>query len=124
MAFYSARNPTDRPIVGISSYNLTPFQAAYYFNKIQCFCFEEQILNPGEQVSSKNNDRHLFKNIFQVDLPVFFYIDPDYANDPNLEYLDSILLSYTFFEAKSDLKLPSPFDPNNRPNVSSDYPIK
>ncbi|KAK5983107.1 hypothetical protein GCK32_003501 [Trichostrongylus colubriformis] len=101
LAFYTARNPTDRPIVGISSYNLTPFQAAYYFNKIQCFCFEEQILNPGEQ----------------VDLPVFFYIDPDYANDPALEYLDNILLSYTFFEAKSGLQLPSPFDPNNRPKA-------
>ncbi|CAD6192709.1 unnamed protein product [Caenorhabditis auriculariae] len=101
LAFYTARNPTDRPIVGISSYNLTPFQAAYYFNKIQCFCFEEQILNPGEQ----------------VDLPVFFFIDPDYANDPALEYLDNILLSYTFFEAKSGLQLPSPFDPNNRPAV-------
>ncbi|EYC44261.1 hypothetical protein Y032_0466g1958 [Ancylostoma ceylanicum] len=108
LAFYTARNPTDRPIVGISSYNLTPFQAAYYFNKIQCFCFEEQILNPGEQ----------------VDLPVFFYIDPDYANDPALEYLDNILLSYTFFEAKSDLQLPSPFDPNNRPSVKLEEPAK
>jgi len=102
LAFYSAKNPTDKPIVGISSYNLTPFNAAYYFNKIQCFCFEEQILNPGEE----------------IELPVFFYIDPDYANDPSLENLDSILLSYTFFEAKSGLKLPSPFDPNNRPKVS------
>uniref|UniRef100_A0A914XYG9 Cytochrome c oxidase assembly protein COX11, mitochondrial n=1 Tax=Panagrolaimus superbus TaxID=310955 RepID=A0A914XYG9_9BILA len=101
LAFYTAKNPTDKPIVGISSYNLTPFQAAYYFNKIQCFCFEEQILNPGEE----------------VDLPVFFYIDPDYANDPNLEYLDQILLSYTFFEAKSNQTLPSPFDPKNRPNA-------
>ncbi|KHJ94800.1 cytidine and deoxycytidylate deaminase zinc-binding region [Oesophagostomum dentatum] len=108
LAFYTARNPTDRPIIGISSYNLTPFQAAYYFNKIQCFCFEEQILNPGEQ----------------VDLPVFFYIDPDYANDPALEYLDNILLSYTFFEAKSDLQLPSPFDPNNRPSVALEKPSK
>uniref|UniRef100_A0A1I8AAH0 Cytochrome c oxidase assembly protein COX11, mitochondrial n=1 Tax=Steinernema glaseri TaxID=37863 RepID=A0A1I8AAH0_9BILA len=101
LAFYTATNPTDKPIIGISSYNLTPFQAAYYFNKIQCFCFEEQILNPGET----------------VDLPVFFYIDPDYANDPNLEYLDNILLSYTFFEAKSGVKLPDPFDPKNRPSV-------
>ncbi|CAI5447072.1 unnamed protein product [Caenorhabditis angaria] len=104
LAFYTARNPTDKPIIGISSYNLTPFQAAYYFNKIQCFCFEEQILNPGEQ----------------VDLPVFFYIDPDYVNDPALEYLDSILLSYTFFEAKSGLKLPDPFDPKNRPTIAQD----
>lgn len=102
LAFYTARNPTNKPIIGISSYNLTPFQAAYYFNKIQCFCFEEQILNPGEQ----------------VDLPVFFYIDPDYVNDPALEYLDSILLSYTFFEAKSGLKLPDPFDPKNRPSIA------
>ncbi len=50
LAFFTATNPTKRPIVGISSYNLLPFQAAYYFCKIQCFCFEEQILNPGEQV--------------------------------------------------------------------------
>ncbi|CAJ0936840.1 unnamed protein product, partial [Mesorhabditis belari] len=74
---------------------------SYHFRRLiistrsNVFCFEEQILNPGEQ----------------VDLPVFFYIDPDYANDPNLEFLDSILLSYTFFEAKSGLKLPSPFEP-------------
>ncbi|KAI6194832.1 Cytochrome c oxidase assembly protein COX11, mitochondrial [Aphelenchoides besseyi] len=102
LAFFSAKNPTDKPIVGISSYNLTPFNAAYYFNKIQCFCFEEQILNPGEE----------------VELPVFFYIDPDYANDPSLENLDSILLSYTFFEAKSGLQIPSPFDPKNRPNLA------
>uniref|UniRef100_A0A915E1K8 Inositol hexakisphosphate and diphosphoinositol-pentakisphosphate kinase n=1 Tax=Ditylenchus dipsaci TaxID=166011 RepID=A0A915E1K8_9BILA len=99
LAFYTAKNPTDKPIIGISSYNLSPYEAAYYFNKIQCFCFEEQILNPGEE----------------VDLPVFFYIDPDFANDPALEFMDQLLLSYTFFEAKSDLKLPSPFDPTNRP---------
>lgn len=43
-----AKNPTNKPIIGISSYNITPFQAAYYFNKIQCFCFEEQILDPGK----------------------------------------------------------------------------
>lgn len=98
-----AKNPTDKPIVGISSYNLTPFQAAYYFNKIQCFCFEEQILNPGEE----------------VDLPVFFYIDPDFANDPLLESMDQMLLSYTFFESSPDLSLPSPFDPNNRPKNQS-----
>uniref|UniRef100_A0AAF5CWR1 Cytochrome c oxidase assembly protein COX11, mitochondrial n=2 Tax=Strongyloides stercoralis TaxID=6248 RepID=A0AAF5CWR1_STRER len=103
LAFYTAKNPTEKPIIGISSYNLTPYQAAYYFNKIQCFCFEEQILNPGEE----------------VDLPVFFFIDPDYANDPALEHLDNILLSYTFFEAQKNLKLPDPFDPKNRPNVKN-----
>ena len=50
LAFYTARNPTDKPVTGISSYNVVPFDAGQYFNKIQCFCFEEQILNPNEQV--------------------------------------------------------------------------
>ncbi|CAK5072541.1 unnamed protein product [Meloidogyne enterolobii] len=84
LAFFTAYNPTNKPIVGISTYNLSPFQAAYYFNK-------------------------------EVDLPVFFYIDPDFVNDPLLEDVTNLLLSYTFFESGSDLKLPSPFDPNNRP---------
>ncbi|VDN33336.1 unnamed protein product [Gongylonema pulchrum] len=101
LVFYSAYNPTDKPIVGISTYNIIPFQAAYYFNKIQCFCFEDQILNPGEQ----------------VDLPVFFYIDPEYVNDPDLEYTEQLLLNYTFFESKSGLLLPDPLDPENRPTI-------
>uniref|UniRef100_A0A914XG29 Cytochrome c oxidase assembly protein COX11, mitochondrial n=1 Tax=Plectus sambesii TaxID=2011161 RepID=A0A914XG29_9BILA len=94
LAFYTASNETNKPIIGMSTYNIIPFQAAYYFCKIQCFCFEEQILNPGEK----------------VDMPVFFYIDPDYVDDPALEYTDDIILSYTFFEAKKGLKLPGPFD--------------
>ena len=51
LAFYTARNPTDRPVTGIATYNVIPFDAGVYFNKIQCFCFEEQRLNPHEQVS-------------------------------------------------------------------------
>ena len=50
LAFYTARNPTDRPVTGIATYNVIPFEAGLYFNKIQCFCFEEQRLNPREQV--------------------------------------------------------------------------
>ena len=50
LAFYTARNSTDKPVTGISTYNVVPFEAGQYFNKIQCFCFEEQILNPNEQV--------------------------------------------------------------------------
>ncbi|XP_046399032.1 cytochrome c oxidase assembly protein COX11, mitochondrial [Ischnura elegans] len=92
LAFYTARNPTDSAVIGISTYNVIPFEAGQYFNKIQCFCFEEQLLNPHEE----------------VDMPVFFYIDPDFANDPKMEYVDSITLSYTFFEAKEGLKLPIP----------------
>lgn len=93
LAFYSAKNPTDKPIDGISTYNVVPFEAGPYFNKIQCFCFEEQRLNPGEE----------------VDMPVFFYIDPDFMDDPFLENVDEITLSYTFFESKPGLQLPQPY---------------
>ncbi|XP_063228071.1 cytochrome c oxidase assembly protein COX11, mitochondrial [Bacillus rossius redtenbacheri] len=92
LAFYTAENPTDLPVIGISTYNVIPFEAGQYFNKIQCFCFEEQLLNPAEQ----------------VDMPVFFYIDPEFAEDPKMESVDDIMLSYTFFEAKEGLKLPVP----------------
>lgn len=50
LAFYTAKNPTDSPVIGISTYNVVPFEAGAYFNKIQCFCFEEQQLNPHEEV--------------------------------------------------------------------------
>lgn len=92
MAFYTARNPTDTPVTGISTYNVIPFEAGQYFNKIQCFCFEEQLLNPHEQ----------------VDMPVFFYIDPEFTEDPKMEFIDTVTLSYTFFEAKEGLNLPVP----------------
>uniref|UniRef100_A0A0A9YLS0 Cytochrome c oxidase assembly protein COX11, mitochondrial n=1 Tax=Lygus hesperus TaxID=30085 RepID=A0A0A9YLS0_LYGHE len=92
LAFYTAKNATDRAITGISTYNVVPFEAGQYFNKIQCFCFEEQMLNPQEE----------------VDMPVFFYIDPEFADDPKLELCNEIILSYTFFEAKEGLKLTMP----------------
>lgn len=84
LAFYSAKNPTDEPISGISTYNVVPFEAGQYFNKVQCFCFEEQMLNPHEE----------------VEMPVFFYIDPDFDEDPAMERVNTITLSYTFFEVK------------------------
>ena len=93
LAFYTAKNPTSKPIDGISTYNVIPFEAGQYFNKIQCFCFEEQRLNPDEE----------------VDMPVFFYIDPEFADDPFMERVDTIILSYTFFESKPGMQLPSPF---------------
>ncbi|XP_064617704.1 cytochrome c oxidase assembly protein COX11, mitochondrial-like isoform X2 [Liolophura sinensis] len=92
LAFYTAKNPTDKPIIGISTYNVIPFEAGQYFNKIQCFCFEEQRLNPHEQ----------------VDMPVFFFIDPEFAEDPKCAQIETIMLSYTFFEAKEGLELPYP----------------
>uniref|UniRef100_A0A1B0CEG9 Cytochrome c oxidase assembly protein COX11, mitochondrial n=1 Tax=Lutzomyia longipalpis TaxID=7200 RepID=A0A1B0CEG9_LUTLO len=81
LAFYTAKNPTNHPVIGISTYNVIPFEAGQYFNKIQCFCFEEQQLNPHEE----------------VDMPVFFYIDPEFCEDPKMELVDEITLSYTFF---------------------------
>ncbi|XP_062966306.1 cytochrome c oxidase assembly protein COX11, mitochondrial [Cynocephalus volans] len=92
LAFYKAKNPSDKPIIGISTYNVVPFEAGQYFNKIQCFCFEEQRLNPQEE----------------VDMPVFFYIDPEFAEDPRMVNVDLITLSYTFFEAKEGHKLSLP----------------
>lgn len=100
LVFYTAKNPTDKPIIGISTYSVLPNKAAQYFNKIQCFCFEEQILNPHEQ----------------VDMPVFFYIDPEIDDDIYLEDTDQIILSYTFFEAKEGLSLPLPGFPEQKPN--------
>jgi len=91
LAFFKAKNNTKRPIVGIATYNIVPFDAALYFNKIQCFCFEEQRLEPGEE----------------VDMPVFFYIDDQYVEDPKLQDQDEIALSYTFFESKGDMQDPN-----------------
>ncbi|KAM7275551.1 hypothetical protein ACFE04_017417 [Oxalis oulophora] len=82
LAFYTAENRSSKPITGVSSYNVTPMKAAIYFNKIQCFCFEEQCLLPGEQ----------------VDMPVFFYIDPEFETDPRMEGINNLILSYTFFK--------------------------
>ncbi|XP_037041659.1 cytochrome c oxidase assembly protein COX11, mitochondrial [Bradysia coprophila] len=92
LAFYTAKNPTDVPVVGISTYNVIPFEAGAYFNKIQCFCFEEQQLNPHEE----------------VDMPVFFYIDPEIVADPKMEFVREITLSYTFFESKEGFTVPMP----------------
>lgn len=82
MAFYTAYNPTDRPVAGTASYNVTPYVAGGYFTKIACFCFTEQILGPGER----------------VEMPVTFYVDPEIMDDPEASLLHAITLSYTFYE--------------------------
>ncbi|KHJ30883.1 putative cytochrome-c oxidase assembly protein [Erysiphe necator] len=81
LAFYTATNRSSDDIIGVATYSVTPAQVAPYFSKIQCFCFEEQRLNAGET----------------VDMPVFFYIDPDFVNDPNMKGIEQVTLSYTFF---------------------------
>ncbi|KAK4635539.1 Cytochrome c oxidase assembly protein COX11, mitochondrial [Fulvia fulva] len=87
LAFYTATNQSkDEDIIGVATYSVTPAQVAPYFSKIQCFCFEEQRLNKGET----------------VDMPVFFYIDPDFLKDPTMRNIDTITLNYTFFKARYD----------------------
>lgn len=90
LAFYSAKNPLKVPVTGVATYTVLPFEAGVHLNKIQCFCFEEQMLNPGEE----------------LELPIFFYIDPEYARDPLLENVNHIVLHYTFHESKDALNLP------------------
>ena len=86
LAFYTATNKSEDDIIGVATYSVTPAQVAPYFSKIQCFCFEEQRLNAGET----------------VDMPVFFFIDPDFVNDPAMKGIETVTLSYTFFKAKYD----------------------
>lgn len=80
VAFYRARNPTDETVAGTASFNVYPYSAGAYFNKIECFCFEKQILEPGQE----------------VEMPVSFFVDPEILEDPDSRHVRSITLSYTF----------------------------
>lgn len=80
MALFWAKNDSDKTITGTASFNVEPEQAAKYFNKIQCFCFTEQTLKPGEGVR----------------MPVIYYVDPAILNDPDNKDVEQITLSYTF----------------------------
>jgi cytochrome c oxidase assembly protein subunit 11 len=82
MVFYEAYNPTNRPVAGTASYNVTPYEAGNFFTKIDCFCFEQQVLQPGER----------------VEMPVTFFVDPEIVDDRDAKYTKVITLSYTFYE--------------------------
>ena len=84
LAFYEAYNPTDRVIAGTASFNVTPFAAGGHFTKINCFCFEQQVLQPGERVL----------------MPVTFFVDPEITRDRNAKFVKHITLSYTFHETE------------------------
>lgn len=82
LAFYEAYNPTDRVIAGTASFNVAPYSAGAYFSKIQCFCFEMQVLEPGQRVS----------------MPVSYFVEPEILDDADARFVKTITLSYTFHE--------------------------
>jgi cytochrome c oxidase assembly protein subunit 11 len=84
---YRAVNKSGQPLTGTATYNVTPYKAGLYFNKVQCFCFTKQHLAPGES----------------ADLAVSFFVDPDIASDPSTADVRTITLSYSMFHAKDDI---------------------
>ncbi|XSG80992.1 MAG: cytochrome c oxidase assembly protein [Methyloligella sp. ZOD6] len=83
LAFFKATNESDKPIVGTAVFNVAPNSAAQYFNKIQCFCFTEQRLEPGET----------------MEMPVTFFVEPEFLNDVSTKHIQDITLSYTFYRS-------------------------
>ena len=88
MVFFTATNNAKVPITGTATFNVTPDQAGRYFTKIQCFCFTQQTLKPGETVR----------------MPVIFFVDPKILNDPDARDIETITLSYTFYPVDSGKK--------------------
>jgi cytochrome c oxidase assembly protein subunit 11 len=84
LIFYTAENTSEDAVKGVATYNVTPAKVSEYFNKVHCFCFEEQTLSANEK----------------VEMPVSFYIDPEIENDPHMQDVKTITLSYTFFKAQ------------------------
>lgn len=80
-AVFVVENRTDQPTTGTAVFNVTPLEVGTYFNKIACFCFDEQTLKPGER----------------LEMPVTFFVDPAIADDPDLDHVRTITLSYTFY---------------------------
>jgi cytochrome c oxidase assembly protein subunit 11 len=86
LAFFRATNKANTPLTGTATFNVTPEIAGRHFYKVQCFCFTEQTLQPGQS----------------ADFPVSFFVDPDILQDPDAKNIEEITLSYTFFRANKD----------------------
>lgn len=89
LAFYRATNTSDKPIIGTATFNVSPYKAGPFFVKMECFCFTEQVLMPGES----------------MDMPVSFYVDPEIYQETNTKEVRAITLSYTFYQAKDQTKV-------------------
>lgn len=100
MAYYKAVNHSSDTIVGTATYNVTPAKVGPYFSKIECFCFTEQELAPGEE----------------AELPVTFFIDPEIVDDDHLDEIKTITLSYMFFKKN---QVVSGLQPGNRDETSA-----
>jgi cytochrome c oxidase assembly protein subunit 11 len=98
LAFYRIRNLSDQPIVARATYNVTPHIAGQYFAKLECFCFQDQVIAAGAE----------------ADLPVVFFVDPELVDDPDTRDLDTLTLSYTFFRATDQSAAAGPTTLNQR----------
>ncbi|MGE0596486.1 MAG: cytochrome c oxidase assembly protein [Hyphomonadaceae bacterium] len=83
LAFYRVRNTSSEPVSAIATFNVTPHVAGAYFNKLECFCFNERVIAPGEE----------------LELPVVFFVDPEMASNTETSEINTVTLSYTFFRA-------------------------
>ena len=102
LAFYEAHNPADRPVAGTASFNVQPDAAGGYFTKIECFCFTEQVLKPGER----------------VEMPVSFFVDPELVKDRDAGRIRDLTLSYTFHRTDPPAPKQAALDAGPKPTVN------